>query len=36
MDKIKESDEECKVKIDEDLIFTVHESSREIEKLLEE
>ena len=36
MDKIKESDEEGKVKIDEDLIFTVHESSREIEKLLEE
>ena len=34
MDKIKESDDECKVRVDEDLIFTVHEASKEIEKLL--
>ena len=34
MDKIKESKEECKLKVDDDLIFTISASSEEVEKLL--
>ena len=34
MDKIKESKEECKFKVDDDLIFTISASSEEVEKLL--
>lgn len=34
VDKIKESKEECKLKVDDDLIFTISASSEEVEKLL--
>ena len=34
VDKIKESKEECKLKVDDDLIFTISASSQEVEKLL--
>ena len=34
MDKVKESKEECKVRVDEDLIFTVPAPSEVVEKLI--
>ena len=34
IDKIQESKEECKVKVDEDLIFTVPAPSEVVEKLI--
>ena len=34
IDKIKESNEECKIKVDDDLIFTIPAPCEEVEKLI--